>query len=84
MRAILAKDQIIDFRLEKLVESFRYRNRDFIFLVEKSKKMLPYIDNVTRILLSIMQEKKEDSIENRDRVSLIKFNRRLRKTFSLV
>ena len=42
------------------------------------------MDNVKLILQSIMQEKKEDAIKNRDRVSLIKFNRRLRKTFSLV
>ena len=31
-----------------------------------------------------MQEKKQDVIEKTDRVSLIKFNSRLRKTFSLV
>ena len=31
-----------------------------------------------------MQEKKEDAIENNDRISLIKFNWRLRRTFSLV
>ena len=31
-----------------------------------------------------MHEKKEDSIESKDRVSLIKFNKRLRRIFSLV
>ena len=33
LRMILARDQVIDLNLEKLAESFRYRNRDFIFLV---------------------------------------------------
>ena len=31
-----------------------------------------------------MQENNQDSINNQDRVSLIKFNKRLRRTFSLV
>ena len=31
-----------------------------------------------------MHEKKEDAIENSDRISLIKFNWRLHRTFSLV
>ena len=74
----------MDFKLEKLVESFRYRNRDFIFLVNQSESMKRYLDKVIAILESFMHEKNEDIIENSDRVSLIKFGRRLRKTFSLV
>ena len=33
LRMILAKDSVIDLKLEQLAESYRYRNRDFIFLV---------------------------------------------------
>ena len=40
-------------------------------------------DEVIEILKTIMTAK-EDSIENMDRVSLIKFNKRLRRIFSLV
>ena len=83
LRYILAKDQIIDFKLEKLVESFRFRDRDFIFLVNQSDSMLEYKDQVTAMLSQIMEEK-EDCIASQDRVSLIKFSQHLRRTFSLV
>ena len=37
LRKILAKEGHTDFKLEKLIESFRNRQRDFIFLVDQSK-----------------------------------------------
>ena len=80
---ILAKENQTDFKLEKLIESFRYRNRDFIFLVDQSDNRCERKEKVTAILQSIMQPK-EDAIENHDRVSLIKFSKRLRRIFSLV
>ena len=46
--------------------------------------MEKYQKKTRAILQSIMHEKKEDSIESKDRVSLIKFNKRLRRIFSLV
>ena len=45
--------------------------------------MIPYKKDVTEILQSMMQTK-ENAIENQDRVSLIKFSKRLRRIFSLV
>ena len=46
--------------------------------------MRDYIEQTTAILSKIMQESKQDIIANKDRVSLIKFNDRLRRIFSLV
>ena len=46
--------------------------------------MKPYMRSVTAIFSSIMNEKKDDAIESSDRISLIKFSRRLHRTFSLV
>ena len=80
LRKIL--DQV-DPKLEHLAESFRYRNRDFIFLVNQSAGMEPHREKAIAILQSIMQPD-EAAIENSDRVSLIKFNAGLRRTFSLV
>lgn len=80
---ILARNNITDQKLEKLAESFRYRHRDFIFLINQSESMMPHKDRAIAILQSIMQVK-EDVIENKDRVSLIKFSKRLRRVFSLV
>ena len=74
---------MIDLKLEKLAESFRYRHRDFVFLINQSMTMNVHKDEVIEILKTIMTAK-EDSIENLDRVSLIKFNKRLRRIFSLV
>ena len=50
LRMILAEDNNIDFKLEKLIESFRYRNRDFIFLVDQSQSMLNYEEQAKNIL----------------------------------
>ena len=80
---ILAKNQTVDLKLERLAESFRFRNRDFIFLVNQSASMDSYCEPVIKILQAIMQGK-EDCILNQDRVSLIKFSKRLRRIFSLV
>ena len=83
LRTILSRDNVIDLKLEKLAESFRYRHRDFVFLINQSMTMNVHKDEVIEILKTIMTAK-EDSIENLDRVSLIKFNKRLRRIFSLV
>ena len=81
LRLILAQENRIDLNLEKMAESFRYRNRDFIFLVNNNARMKQY--KAQEILQMIMHEK-EDAIEKLDRVSLIKFSKRLRRIFSLV
>ena len=83
LRQILAKNQICDMRLEKLAESYRFRNRDFIFLVNQSRSMSGYEEQVKTILNAIMQPD-QAAILNSDRLSLIKFESRLRRIFSLV
>ena len=46
--------------------------------------MVPFKAQTTAILSQIMQENKDDVIESSDRISLIKFNKKLRRIFSLV
>ena len=84
LRKILQQENDVDYNLEKLIESFRYRDRDFILLVNQSLGMRNFKEHTTEILCQIMKESKQDSIANQDRVSLIKFNNRLRRIFSLV
>ena len=84
LRMILAAEgSPMNIRLEKLAESFRFRNRDFIFLVDQSHSMDYYKEQIIAIMTQIMCET-EDCILNKDRVSLIKFSGRLRRIFSLV
>ena len=46
LRFILAQDSIVDLPLERLAECFRFRNRDFIFLVNQSPSMAIYKEQV--------------------------------------
>ena len=46
--------------------------------------MKDHRDLTAAILTRIMQENNDDAIASNDRVSLIKFNKRLRRIFSLV
>jgi len=79
----LAAEQTVDLRLERLAETFRFRSRDFIFLVDQSGSMERHRERVTAALNAIMQVK-QDAILSQDRVSLVKFSKRLRRIFSLV
>ena len=79
----MAAEQTVDVGLERLAETFRFRNRDFIFLVDQSGSMERYRERVTAALSAIMQIK-QDAILSQDRVSLVKFSKRLRRIFSLV
>jgi len=83
LRMILAQSNSFNLRLEQLSESYRFRNRDFILLVNQSKSMWRHKELATAILDAIMKPS-EECILNSDRVSLIKFNTRLRRIFSLV
>lgn len=77
-------------KLESLMNSFRHRHRDFVFLVNQSdyaddidacmsNKML----TVQKTLLKILNNE-NGAIESKDRISLIKFAKGLRRIFTLV
>ena len=73
--------------MDKLLESFDHKNRDYIFLINgscdgKYKGMSSYMETVRKSLTQVFDNK--NSIENSDRISLITYTNSSKVIFSLV
>ena len=74
-------------KMDKLLESFDHKNRDYIFLINgscdgKYKGMTSYMETVRKSLTQVFDNK--NAIENSDRISLITYTNSSKVIFSLV
>ena len=93
LQKLFREESIPSSRLDSLHQSFRHRNRDFIFLVNQSEwidhnnfaaqTMRFRIPKIRQTLTKIL-ENDNGAVEDKDRISLIKYARNLRRIFTLV
>lgn len=73
--------------MDKLLESFEHKNRDYIFLINgsssgKNRGMTSHMETVRNTLWQVFDN--TNAIENSDRISLITFTSSSKRIFSLV
>ena len=77
----------VDPRITNLVDSFKHKVRDFVFLVNVSGKtergMVQHLETVKKSLQLVL-DNSDGSVENTDCISLIAFAKNARRLFSLV
>ncbi len=66
--------------MNEMLESFKHRDKDLVFLVNVNESVVPYLDGMKEALKHIFDR----GLEAHDRISLITYSKNARIVFSLV